>query len=122
MYNLNYAPTTLGVQSRREIISGGTRTKNVEYHCSSRYGPKFRKSLTHKMDKAISTVKLLSISQATMCNNAEGHNINHYLSHTAIQIADSNRSLAEYKQIFCIIDYISANELSCLSEVDIFIL
>jgi hypothetical protein len=31
MYNLNYAPTTLGVQSWREIISGGTRTekKNV---------------------------------------------------------------------------------------------
>jgi hypothetical protein len=32
MYNLNYAPT-LGVQSRREIISGGTRTKKVECHC-----------------------------------------------------------------------------------------
>jgi hypothetical protein len=31
MYNLNYAPTTLGVQSQREIISGGTRTKKVEY-------------------------------------------------------------------------------------------
>ena len=34
MYNLNYAPTTLGVQSQREIICGGTRTKKVEYHCS----------------------------------------------------------------------------------------
>jgi hypothetical protein len=33
MYNLHYVPTTLGVQSRREIISGGTRTKKVEYHC-----------------------------------------------------------------------------------------
>jgi hypothetical protein len=33
MYNLNYAPTILGVQSRREIKSGGTRTKKVEYHC-----------------------------------------------------------------------------------------
>jgi hypothetical protein len=35
MYNLNYAPTILGVQSWREIISGGTRTKSVEYHCYS---------------------------------------------------------------------------------------
>jgi hypothetical protein len=35
MYNLNYTPTTFGVQSRREIISGGTGTKKVEYHCSS---------------------------------------------------------------------------------------
>jgi hypothetical protein len=34
MYNLNYTPTTLGVQSLREIISGGTQTKKVEYHCS----------------------------------------------------------------------------------------
>jgi hypothetical protein len=33
MYNLNYAPITSGVQSWREIISGGTRTKKVEYHC-----------------------------------------------------------------------------------------
>ena len=33
MYNLNYAPTTLGVQSRREIKSEGTRTKKVEYRC-----------------------------------------------------------------------------------------
>jgi hypothetical protein len=32
VYNLNYA---LGVQSRREIKYGGTRTKNVEYYCSS---------------------------------------------------------------------------------------
>jgi hypothetical protein len=31
MYNLHYVPTTLGVQSWREIISGGTRTKKVEY-------------------------------------------------------------------------------------------
>jgi hypothetical protein len=30
MYNLNYAPTTLGVQSRRENTSGDTRTKKVE--------------------------------------------------------------------------------------------
>jgi hypothetical protein len=29
MHNLNYAPTTLGVQSRREIISGGTRTITI---------------------------------------------------------------------------------------------
>jgi hypothetical protein len=33
MYNLNCVPTILGVQSSREIISGGTRTKKVEYHC-----------------------------------------------------------------------------------------
>jgi hypothetical protein len=33
MYNLNYAPTTLGVQSWREIICGGTRTKKVQYRC-----------------------------------------------------------------------------------------
>jgi hypothetical protein len=32
MYNLHYVPTTLGVQSWREIISGGMRTKKVEYH------------------------------------------------------------------------------------------
>jgi hypothetical protein len=30
---LHYVPTTLGVQSWGEIISGGTRTKKVEYHC-----------------------------------------------------------------------------------------
>jgi hypothetical protein len=29
MYNLHYVPTTLGVQSWREIISGGTRTKRL---------------------------------------------------------------------------------------------
>jgi hypothetical protein len=34
MYNLNYTPTTLGVQSLREIISGGTGTEKVEYHCT----------------------------------------------------------------------------------------
>jgi hypothetical protein len=34
MYNLNYTPTTLGIQSWGEIISGGTRTKRVEYHWS----------------------------------------------------------------------------------------
>jgi hypothetical protein len=33
MYNLNYTPTTLEVRSWREIISGGMRTKRVEYHC-----------------------------------------------------------------------------------------
>jgi hypothetical protein len=33
MHNLYYTLTTLGVQSWREIISGGTRTKKVEYHC-----------------------------------------------------------------------------------------
>jgi hypothetical protein len=38
MYNLNYTPTTLGVQSRREMISGGTRTKKVEYHWSRKCG------------------------------------------------------------------------------------
>jgi hypothetical protein len=34
MYNLNYTPTNLGVQSWREIISEGTWTKKVEYHWS----------------------------------------------------------------------------------------
>jgi hypothetical protein len=34
VYNLNYTPT-LGVQSWREIRSGGTRTKGVEYRCPS---------------------------------------------------------------------------------------
>jgi hypothetical protein len=32
VYNLNYTPTALGVQSWREITSGGTRPKEVEYH------------------------------------------------------------------------------------------
>ena len=32
MYNLNYAPTTWGVQSWRENICGGTWTKKGEYH------------------------------------------------------------------------------------------
>jgi hypothetical protein len=34
MYKLNYAPTTLGVQNWREIKSGGTPTKKVEYRWS----------------------------------------------------------------------------------------
>jgi hypothetical protein len=34
MYNLNYARTTLEIQSSRENISGSMRTKKVEYHCS----------------------------------------------------------------------------------------
>jgi hypothetical protein len=34
MYNLNYTPTTFGVQSWGEIISEDTRTKKVEYHYS----------------------------------------------------------------------------------------
>jgi hypothetical protein len=38
MYNLHYVPTTLGVQSWREIISGGTRTKEVECHWTRRPG------------------------------------------------------------------------------------
>jgi hypothetical protein len=33
---LNYTPTTLGVQSLREIIFGGTRAIKVEYHWSKR--------------------------------------------------------------------------------------
>jgi hypothetical protein len=37
MYNLNYAPTTLGVQSCREIISGGTRTKKFQYSLNHSY-------------------------------------------------------------------------------------
>jgi hypothetical protein len=32
MYNFNYAPTTLRVQSWRENISEGTRKKEVEHH------------------------------------------------------------------------------------------
>jgi hypothetical protein len=35
MYNYNHAPTTLGVQSSRENTSGGTPTKQIEYHCST---------------------------------------------------------------------------------------
>jgi hypothetical protein len=34
MYNLNYAPTALGVQSWSENLSMGARTEKVEYHCS----------------------------------------------------------------------------------------
>jgi hypothetical protein len=34
VYNLKYTPTTLGVQSWREITFGGTRTKRVVYCCS----------------------------------------------------------------------------------------
>jgi hypothetical protein len=30
VYNLNYTPTGLGVQSCREITSGGTRTKSLK--------------------------------------------------------------------------------------------
>jgi hypothetical protein len=45
MYNLNYTPTTSGVQSWREIISGGKRTKKVEYHCSRAYRPNLRPTL-----------------------------------------------------------------------------
>jgi hypothetical protein len=35
MHNLNYTPTTLGVQIEEKLLSGGTRTKKVEYHCSN---------------------------------------------------------------------------------------
>jgi hypothetical protein len=34
VYNLNYTPTTLGIQSLSEIRSGSTRTKKVEYRWS----------------------------------------------------------------------------------------
>jgi hypothetical protein len=34
MYNLYHAPTTLGVQSWKDNISGGRRTNKVEYHWS----------------------------------------------------------------------------------------
>jgi hypothetical protein len=37
LYNLNYTPIALGVQSWREITSGGTRTKKVQYHWSRIY-------------------------------------------------------------------------------------
>jgi hypothetical protein len=32
LYNFNYAQTTLGVQSLREIMSGCMWTEKVEYH------------------------------------------------------------------------------------------
>ena len=35
MYDLNYAPITLGIQSLREYISGGTRKKDVKNHWST---------------------------------------------------------------------------------------
>jgi hypothetical protein len=47
MYKLNYTPTTLGVQSRKEIISGGTQTKEVEYHWSRRSKILFRYENCH---------------------------------------------------------------------------
>jgi hypothetical protein len=49
MYKLHYVPTTLGVQSWSEIISGGTRTKKVEYHCSIpfRLSNKNRERISH---------------------------------------------------------------------------
>jgi hypothetical protein len=34
MYNLNYAPTTLGVQIELKSVSRGKGGKKVEYHCS----------------------------------------------------------------------------------------
>jgi hypothetical protein len=37
MYNLNYTPKTLVVQSWRGIISGVTRTKTFDCHCISKY-------------------------------------------------------------------------------------
>jgi hypothetical protein len=37
VYDLNYAPTTLRVQSGREIPSGYVGTKKVEYHCHNTY-------------------------------------------------------------------------------------
>jgi hypothetical protein len=42
VYNLNYTPTTLWVESWRDITSGGTRTKKVEYHCSRQLLHKWR--------------------------------------------------------------------------------
>jgi hypothetical protein len=36
VYNLNYTPIALGVQSWWEITSGGTGAKKVDYHCTRR--------------------------------------------------------------------------------------
>jgi hypothetical protein len=34
MYNLNYTPTTLGVQVEEKLYMGVREQKRVEYHCS----------------------------------------------------------------------------------------
>jgi hypothetical protein len=78
MYNLNYTPkTTLGVQSWREIISGGTRTRKVEYRCSSSNAPdlyskgaRFKSRTGHRLSWLGFLVVLLSL-----CWQMAGYNL-----------------------------------------------
>ena len=68
MYKLNYAPTTLGVQSRREIISGGTRTKKVEYHCTRVYRRRACKPAPlHYIEVTSFTLRLLYPRRKNLC-------------------------------------------------------
>ena len=56
MYKFNYASTPLGVQSQRENISGGSRTKKVEYNSCRESGvitSKNYKEKTHKIPVVI---------------------------------------------------------------------
>jgi hypothetical protein len=50
----------LGVQSLREIISGGTRTKKVEYHCSKEH------CVCHKIENTAGPEAQIEIASAVI--------------------------------------------------------
>jgi hypothetical protein len=67
MYNLNYTPTNLEVQSLSEIISGGTRTKKVEYHCSRPALPKLFSTATQFLERQSIATHIAFKYQVLIC-------------------------------------------------------
>jgi hypothetical protein len=102
MYNLNYTPTNLGVQSWREIISGGMRTKKVEYHCSS-------PPLFHSNTTAVSSSYILHWTrlQFITAHSRYDHCIpllcseSHYACQTSQQFFNRQRLLRSFSLVPC---------------------
>jgi hypothetical protein len=58
VYNLNYIPTTLGVQSSTEIVSGGTQTK--------------KKKRLNTVDLGCTVLNDMTTHEQRICENSEG--------------------------------------------------
>jgi hypothetical protein len=72
MYNLHYVPTTLGV---REIISGGTRTRKVEYHCNRAVtGRSQCKSVRFELVSCLPTFRNMTLTENFLACDVACHN------------------------------------------------
>jgi hypothetical protein len=89
---MNYKPTTQGARSWREITSGGTRTKRVEYHC--------RMSAASGLTRA---------DDLTVCTWRNEHNKPRY---SGLQRSALTTTLPS-APIFCLVPSLTENWVSC---------